>query len=219
MGIFKKKQDEDKDYKRIVALSRIGAPTLKVVYYLAIVAAVLAGIVAFIMLFVNVPPTEMMLPPFMSLHGEEYYSLTVGSGIRIDVPFSAVDTGHIKTVIYAEIMLFVAVCIVTAPVSLFLSGFLRNIAKGDAYNPKNKRYMMFMGISVFAGGILLGIVRSVYNYMLISNFTAAGNVVHLSVGVDLGGIIIGLMIILFSFFWKTNAEDMTALPEKTEDGQ
>ncbi len=219
MSIFKKKEDISAVCKRIAAFSKVGAPILKVIYYLAMVAAVLAGIVAFIMLFVNVSPSEMMLPPFMSLHEEEYYSLTVGNGIRIDAPYADVTAGHIKTVIYAELMLFAAVCIVVAPISLFLSNFINNIANGDEYNPKNQRNMMYIGLSVAAGGILIGIVRSIFNFMLISKFTTDSNVVHLALGVDFGGIILGLIIIMFSYFWRSAGEKSVAMVKKSEDAE
>lgn len=217
MGIFRKNDDVSAVCKRIVALSKIGAPTLKVIYYVSMIAAVLAGIIAFIMVFVNVEPSEMMLPPFMKLHGDEYYSLTVGNGIRIDAPYAEVTTADIKTVIYAQLMLFATICIVVAPISLFLSKFMKNVAKLDEYNPENQKNILYIGVSVVAGGILIGLVRSLFNFMLISNFTAEANAVHLSFNVDIGGIILGLMIIMFSYFWGSASEKSMALVKKTED--
>lgn len=220
MGIFRKNKDIDIGRRKITAISKIGAPVLKAVHYLSMVAAVLAVIVAFIMLFVNVPPEEMMLPPFMSVHGEgadAYYSLTVGNGIRMELPFGEVTTGDIKTVINAEIVLFAAYCIVIAPIALFMSKFMKNLANGEGVGCKNHRNLMFIGLSVSAGGVLIGIARSIYNYMLISGFTPDTTVVKFSFSIDLGGILIGLMIIVFSYFFGEKNENMPAITESSQE--
>lgn len=220
MGIFRKKSNIDAGRKKIVAVSKIGAPVLKGVHYASMVAAVLAGIIAIIMLVVNLPPEEMLLPPLMSVRGEgteAYYSLTVGDGIRMELPYAEVTTGDIKTVIYAEIILFAAYCIVIAPVALFMSKFMKNIANADENNPKNHRDLMFIGLSVSAGGILIGLARSIYNFMLISGFTPDTTVVKFSFGIDFGGVFIGLMIIIFSYFFGSAVDKTTALTEKNGD--
>ncbi len=220
MGIFKKKKDINHGRRKIAAISKIGAPVLKVVHYASMVAAVLAGIIALIMLVVNVPPEEMLLPPLMSVRGEgadAYYSLTVGDGIRMELPYAEVTTGDIKTVICAEIVLFAAYCIVIAPIALFMSKFMKNIANADENNPKNHRNLMFIGLSVSAGGILIGLARSIYNFMLISGFTPDTTVVKFAFGIDFGGILIGLMIIIFSYFFGTELDKTCAITEKAED--
>lgn len=220
MGIFKKHKDIDTGRRKIAAVSKVCAPILKAVHYLSMVAALLAVIIAFIMLFVNVPPEEMMLPPFMSVHGEgadAYYSLTVGDGIRMELPYADVTTGDIKTVINAEIVLFVAYCIVIAPMALFMSKFMKDIAKGDEANGKHHRNLMFIGLSVSAGGVLIGIARSIYNYMLISGFTPDTTTVKFAIGVDFGGILIGLMIMVFSYFFGEKGDNKPVITESSRE--
>ncbi len=221
MGIFSRKRDVDKDRKKIIAISKIGAPILKAVHYISMLAAVLAIIIAFIIMFIgsNKDARDMMLPPFMNYHDKPYghYTLTVGDGIRMELPEDEVEMGDIKTVIQAEIVVFVAYCTVIAPVALFMSKFMKNIAKNDGANPKNHRNLMFIGISVAAGGVLIGLARSIYNYMLISGFTPESTVVKFSFGIDFGGILIGLMIIVFSYFLGGSDSGVVALTEKKND--
>ena len=221
MGIFSENRNMDEDRKKIVAISKIGAPILKAVHYLSMLAAVLAAIIAVIVIFIgnNKDAKEMMLPPFMSYHETpyEYYSLTVGDGIRLEIPEEKVTAKEIKTVVQAEIIVFVAYCIVIAPVALFMSKFMKNIAKNDGANPKNHRNLMYIGMSVAVGGIVIGLARSIYNYMLISGFTPESTVVKFSFGVDFGGILIGLMIIVFSYFLGDSDARVVALTEKKED--
>ncbi len=192
-------------YGKISGISKIASPILKALYYAAIVAAVLVGIVALIMLFVNVPVDEMLLPPYMS-ETDSGYSIAIGNGIRIDTPKEDVTLGDIKTVVYAELMLFAASLCIFAPICLFLSKISKNLASDGLYNMKNGRYMMYVGITVAVGYSFVSVVRDFYNYLLVKTYTPVPEAVHLSLRPELGGIFAGLVIIIFACVYSAACE-------------
>lgn len=191
----KKNKTPKSEYGGVVAFSKLFAPVFRILYYVFIGGLLLSGIVALIVFLVNTSVEDMLLPPLMSLHENEYYSLTIGNGIRIDVPYDSVTLGDIKTVIYAELIMVAAVCCMMAPVSLFLSKLMSSLAEGDPYRRKNGRYGIYIGLSVMIGYTFVLFMRRFYNYLLVKTFVTEGDAIHLSLGLDLGGVFVGLLII------------------------
>ena len=193
-------------YRRIVFFSKIFAPVFKLLYYVFMAGFVLCGIIALIVLIVNTSVENIMLPPLMTVHGDEYYSLFLGNGIRIDAPYEAVTLGDIKTVIYAQLILIAAVCCMMTPVSLFISKLCKNIAAASPYNIKNARYTMYIGLCVMIGYTFVLFARRFYNYLLVKTFVSDPDAIHLSLGFDFGGVVIGLLIILLGYVIGYSAE-------------
>lgn len=183
------------EYGGIVAFSKLFAPIFRILYYVFIAGLLLCGIIALIVFLVNTSVEDMLLPPLMSLHENGFYSLTIGNGIRIDVPYADVSLADIKTVIYAELIMVAAVCCMMAPVSLFLSKLMSSLAEGDPYRRKNGRYGIYIGLSVMVGYTFVLFMRRFYNYLLVKTFVAESERIHLSLGLDLGGLLVGLLII------------------------
>lgn len=203
-------------YRGVVGASKLVSPILMGLYYAFILAIVLAGIVALIMLFVNVSVDDMMLPPYMS-ENESGYSITIGNGIRIDAARENVTLGDIKTVVYAELMLAAATLCILAPISLFLSRLTKNLAKGELYHMKNGRYMMYVGLTVAIGYTFIGIARDFYNYLLVKTYVPDPSTIHLSMRPDLGGILVGILIMIFAYIYAHTCEKHMleeALPDK-----
>lgn len=199
MSIFSKKAQKQKSkYGKILPALKICAPILKAMYYVLIVAVLIVGIVALIMPIVNTPVEGIMLPPFMSVHGEEYYSITIGNGIRIDAPYEDVSLGDVKTVIYAELMMLASVFCILAPTFLFLSKLFKNVATGGEYDAKNPRYVMYIALTVMIGSTFVRVMKSVYNYLLVRTFVPEPETVHFAFGVDLGGIATGVLIFVLA---------------------
>ncbi len=194
-----KKDEKIRTYRGIVPFARIAAPVFKLLYYVFGAAILLCGILALIILLVNTSVEDIMLPPLMSLHGKEYYSIFIGNGIRIDAPYDSVSLEDIKTVLYAELLLAAAACCLMTPVSLYLSGLLKNIASGKALHPKNARYVMYIGLSVMIGYTFVRIASRFYNYMLVKTFVSDSEAIHLSLGFDGGGLLIGCLLILLGW--------------------
>ncbi|MCI8388471.1 MAG: DUF2975 domain-containing protein [Clostridiales bacterium] len=207
-------------YRMVSVLSKIGAPIFKILYYLFIAGLVLCGIIALIIFLVNTSVEKIMLPPLMTLHGHDYYSIFIGNGIRIDTAYEAVKLADIKTVIYAELIMIAAFCCMMAPVSLFLSQLMKNIANGAPYNLKNARYTIYIGLSVMVGYTFVLFARRFYNYLLVKTFVADSDAIHLSLGLDFGGILIGLLIIFLGYVIGHASERHvveTAVPENHTD--
>ncbi|MBQ8509061.1 MAG: hypothetical protein IJ493_04055 [Clostridia bacterium] len=217
-----KKKRSRQVYRSIVLLSKIGAPVFHALYYVFIALVVFFAILALIVFLVNTSVEKMLLPPLMTLHGDEYYSIFIGNGIRIDAAYESVTLADIKTVIYAELILVAAVCCMMAPVSLFLSRLMKNIASGMPANLQNARYVLYIGLSVMCGYTFVRIASRFYNYLLVRTFVADSGAIHLSMGIDLGGVVIGLLIMLLGYVYGHACETMVAqsmTPETHHDIQ
>ncbi len=196
-----KEKKNHRAYRGVVALSKLASPVLNALYYILIVGVFLCGIVALIILLVNTSVEDMLLPPFMTVHETDHYSIFIGNGIRIDAAYDSVSLGDIKTVIYAELLLTAAFFCMLAPVSLFLSRLMKNVASGAEYNLKNARYMIYVGLSVMVGHTFVQVAGRFYNYLLVKTFVADSEAIQLSMGLDLDGVLIGILIILFAYIY------------------
>lgn len=213
MGIFsKKKTAEQASTNKILKLVKICSPILRALYYVSIVLIVLVGIIALIMLLVNTSVENMMLPPFMSVHGEEYYSITIGNGIRIDAPYNDVTLGDIKTVIYAQLMMLAATLCMLAPISLFLSKFFKNLSGGKEYDAVNVRYIKYIALTVMVGSTFVRVFRNIYNCLLVKTFVSNPEVIRFAFGLDLGGIAVGILIFIFAFSYKNLCDKSANMP-------
>lgn len=192
---MKKNGNQKSEYSKIIVFSKLFSPIFKALYYIFIGGLLLCGIIALIVFLVNTDVENILLPPFMSRHGEEYYSIVIGNGIRINSPIDSVSLSDIKTVIYAELIMAAAVCCMMSPVSLFLSKLTKSIADGDPHRIKNGRYGIYIGLSVMFGYTFVLFANRFYNYLLVKTFVSDSDSIHLSLGIDIGGILVGLIII------------------------
>ncbi len=192
----KDKTKPAKGYRAIVPFARMASPVFMALYFVCITAVALSGIVALIIFLVNTPVEKMLLPPLMTLHGEDYYSIFIGNGIRIDAAYDTVSLMDVKTVIWAELIMCAAASAMLAPVCLNMSRLMKNVAAESPYNMNNARYTMYIGLSVMIGYTVVLTARRFYNYLLVRTFVAEPESIHLSMGLDLGGVVVGLLIIL-----------------------
>ncbi len=191
------------------ALIKTVSAVLTAAYYIAIVCIVLSGIVALIMLLVNTPAEQMMLPPFMKLE-DNVYSITIGNGIRIDSAYDSVTLADIKTVIYAELMMFACGCAIIAPVSLFLSKIFKKVSTG-AHGEKIARYITFIGLSVLVGSPILRLADNFYNYLLVKTFAQTPESIHFAFALPLGSIAVGAVIMVISCIYYLGTKKETAI--------
>lgn len=197
MGIFSKKEKQNKPKSdKTAILTKAASPVLKAIYYVMLLFILLAGIVALIMLLVNTSVEEMMLPPFMALEGDTY-SITIGNGIRVNCAYDSVSLKDIKTVIYAQLLMFACACAIIAPVSLFLSKLAKKISLGE-HDEKSARYITYIGLCVMVGSTVLRIVDSFYNFLLVKTFVSDPESIRFAFGLPLGGIAAGVLIIVFA---------------------
>ncbi len=220
MGIFSKKEKEAKTkVSKTAALAKVAASVLNAVYYVMLVCILLVGIVALIMLLVNTSVEKMMLPPFMKLE-DGIYSITIGNGIRIDCPYDSVGLSQIKTVIWAQLLMFACACATIAPVSLFLSKIMKKISRGE-HDARSARYITFIGLSVLVGSTVLRLADSFYNYLLVKSFVTTPESIHFAFGLPLGGIAVGVIIIALAGIYslacpKTAVIDVAEAQEEKE---
>lgn len=205
------------------AFLKLLQPVFNILFYAAIFFIFLSLILSVIIIFVNVEVEQMLLFPFMHKiendAGEVVsYGISFGNGIEIITEASEgnVALGDIKAVLYAGIFVFVCTLLTVAPIFKFLSLLLKNINSGEyskITDEKNPRYVMYIGLCVFFGAILIRFVMRFYNYYLAVRFIKeAQQEIRLSLGIDVLSGITGLAILLvglifsyaFNYIYKNN---------------
>lgn len=197
-------------YGTVKFISRILAPAFHAAFYIAFVLAALCIVCAFVVLLVNTPVEEFLLPPFMrtvETKGEiTGYHIFIGNGVKIYAESSNVTLADIKYVIYAGLSLCFMCFLVLAPIFQYLSRLLRNISQKNLYDAVNASYINRIGIAVFIGHTLVMLVNRYYNYALVKTFVENKEQIHFSLGVDWFGLILGLFILLLGFMYGYAAQ-------------
>jgi len=220
-----KREKKYKKYDRfgmLVRMSKLLSPVCTGAFYVCCFMAVLLGMVALIVLFVNVPTEEMMLPPFMhsitdgsgNITG---YNIMVGNGIRMYADYADVELSDIKTVIYAGIMLAEAVLLIAAPIFRFMSQLLKNVSIKRPLEPNNAKLISFIGLVVAVGNTFIMFVSRFYNYFLVKTFVTDGRNMELSLGFDAGGMIYGLLIMFIGLLYAYAAKQYAELCPPTKE--
>lgn len=217
----RKKIKSFENYQFVSILSKILQPVFNILFYISVFFVLLLMILSLILLFVNMPVDEMLLPPFMHkadvyLQEEAYseassdtaaevaegYVITLGNGVKIATLAENVTLGNIKTVLYAEITVLVFALLTVAPILKFLAALLNNINKKIYFDLKNARYIMFIGLCVSVGTMLIRFMSQFYNYYLLNQFiTDASQEISLHLRIDALSGLTGLAIILIGFIF------------------
>jgi len=203
-----KEKSGNKSYKNFriaVGFSKLLQPTLHVLFYVSIFVIVLSIILAVIIFFVNVDTEQMLLPPFMGKILDNtghvvQYDISFGNGIKIITDADNVALSDIKSVIYAGIFVIICTLLTIAPVFRFMSMLLKNINSGEfdkITDERNPRYIMYIGLCISVGTILIRFMMRFYNYYLAVRFihTMSSQEIKLSLGVDVLSGITGLVIL------------------------
>ncbi len=209
------------DYGKVKFFAKILSPVCSVLFYVFIVFFFVLIILSLILAIVNVTPDKLLLPPFIHLVHENGnhvgYNLYVGNGIRIYAENDAVTLAAMKKVIYSGIIVLGTFCLAAAPFCRFTARLLKNLGSGMVFAPKNPRYIQYIGFDVMLGVTIFRFVSRFYNYNLVKEFaTDAGNV-FLSLNIDYGGILIGLLILLFGCIYGYACGVFRQLTEKKEN--
>ena len=101
------KREKKKDEKVLLKTSSMVFNTL---FHVSITLVAVSFLVALIVLIVNVPTDEMLLPPYMKKIFDENgvlveYSINLGNGASIVKPVSEVTLGNIKSVVYCFLLM------------------------------------------------------------------------------------------------------------------
>lgn len=216
-------------YRSIKIFMHIGSPIFTAVAAIAAVLAVLAVIVIPIVFFVNVPPEEMLLPPYMSAvkDGGEIveYGITVGGGVKFSVSADTVTLGDIKAVIYSFALLGAFVCLEVAAVSSFLAKLAKGLKNHGPLDVRNADTVNFIGITVITAEVLVGIVYRFLNYTMIKTFSAEAETVKYVFGVSVTPILLGVFILLVGFIYgyacityrKENSDILPVVSDLSDD--
>ena len=195
------------------AFLKILQPAFNILFYAALFFIVLSLILSVIIIFVNVDVEQMLLFPFMHKIADETgevtsYGISFGNGIEIITQATEgnVALTDIKAVLYAGLFVFICTLLTVAPIFKFLSLLLKNINSGEyakITDEKNPRYVMYIGLCVFFGTILIRFMMRFYNYYLAVRFIKeAQTEIRLSLGIDVLSGITGLAILLVGLIFS-----------------
>lgn len=201
-----------KNYKFAFVFLKLLQPAFNILFYAALFFVVLSLVLAVILIFVNVEVEQILLFPFMDKIADDAggitaYSISFGNGIEIitEAAEGNVELGDIKAVLFAGIFVLICTLLTVAPVFKFLSMLLKNINSGEyikIIDEKNPRYVMYIGLCVFLGTILIRFMMRFYNYYLAVRFIKdARQEIHLSLGIDVLSGITGLAILLIGLIF------------------
>ena len=195
-----------KNYNFMLGVSKILQPVFNILFYVCIFFIILSFILSLILLIVNVEVEKMLLPPFISKIVDAKDNITVteyevsfGNGIKIITEAKNVALGDIKAVLYAEIFVLICAFLTVAPICRFISLLLKNINSKEInkiLGEENPRYIMFIGLCVFIGTVLIRFMSRFYNYYLAVKFIRCDpQEIKLSLGIDFLDGITGLVIL------------------------
>jgi len=219
---MEKKYKKRDRFENFVRLSKLLSPVCTGLFYICAFMIVLLGLIALIVVFVNVPTEDMLLPPFMhAIYAEsgniEGYKIMVGNGIRMYAGYAEVELSDIKTVIYAGIMLAVSVMLIAAPVLRFISLLLKNVSKRQPLAPENPKLISFIGIVVMFGNTFVMFISRFYNYFLVKTFVSDGSNMDLSLGFDASGMVFGLLILFIGLLYAYAVKQYAELTPPTRE--
>ncbi len=219
--MVKKMKKRDR-FETFVIASKMLSPIFRFMFYVCAFMVVLLAVVALIVLFVNVPTEDMMLPPFMHAEHDDTheiigYNIMVGNGIRMYAAYDEVTLADIKTVIYAGIFLAISILLAAAPIFRCLGRLLANVAKRRSLAPENAKYIGVIGFIVLVGNTIILFVSRFYNYYLVKTFVSDGTNMKLSLGVDFGGMVFGLLILFFGLLYAYATKQYAELCPPTRE--
>lgn len=201
-----------KNYKFAFLFLKLLQPAFNILFYAALFFVVLSLVLSVILIFVNVDVEQLLLFPFMHKITDDAgeiiaYGISFGNGIEIvtEAADGNVVLGDIKAVLFAGIFVLICTLLTVAPVFKFLSLLLKNINSGEyekITDEKNPRYVMYIGLCVFFGTILIRFVMRFYNYYLAVRFIKdVQQEIRLSLGIDILSGITGLAILLIGLIF------------------
>lgn len=226
MKLFKRSRSLANGYSVIMPVSKVLSPICTVLYHVAAVILALLAVMALIMLFVNVPAEQMILPPRMAAIKDPSgviteYSLKLGNGIKVFTDAGDITLAHIKTVFYCRIASYVLALAMSIPIFKLLSGILKKIGGGDIFAKSNAKYINYIGAVVTVGNLLVSVLNGVFNYVQIDKFL--GNVAY-SFDIDWLSVLPGAFILIAGTVYgyacsKYTETQQTILSETSEEEQ
>ncbi len=194
MALISKGSERDARYARIAPVCRLLWVAFRVLAYISGILVGLLGVIAVILIFVNVTAEEMLFTPYMKVMENGMFDVSLGNGARVIVD-SSVGTASIKGTVYAGLFTLMAGLAVCMPVFHFLSKLMKNVGAGKVLSEENAACVNYIGMAIMLGNPFVLLVQRFFNYKLISIFIK--NVeVKFDFGIDLFGFILGLLIIL-----------------------
>ncbi|MCL2814305.1 MAG: hypothetical protein FWD23_06870 [Oscillospiraceae bacterium] len=206
-----------KNYKYMSFVSKLAGPVFNILFYVSVFFVILCFILTVILFFTNVEVEKMLLPPFMHKIADEAgriteYEISFGNGIKVLTAAGNVVLDDIKAVLFAGIFVIICTLLTLAPIFRFLAALLSSIGSGDyekITDEKNPRYVMFIGLCVFVGSVLIGFMMRFYNYYLAARFIKCEpQEIKLSLGIDLTDGVPGLAILFVGLIFAYVFERM-----------
>ena len=183
-----------------------------ILFYVAIAVVALSILIGLIVFLVNVPPEEMLLPPYMRKITDDSgniieYSINLGNGASIIKPAAEVTLGNIKSVVYCFLLMLSVTIGVLIPIFRFLSIILKAFSENDIFNGSNYRIVRYIGITTIISGIVVGIAEHFVNYTLFRTFVSNIDNISLKLGLNLQIVLIGVVIMILGTIIRLMIDD------------
>lgn len=222
MALINRGKEIEARYRRVTPMCRALWRVFRLFSYAAAAAAALLGVIAIVLLFVDVSAEELLFTPYMKVvteNGVSKFDVKLGNGIEVLRAYGEVDVSNIKGALYAGIFTLMATLAVCVPVFLFLSKLLKNIGEGQVLSADNAAYVNYMGLSIMIGNPLVLIIERYFNYALIKNFIKGE--IRFDFGIDLFGVLVGLLFIAIGSIYgcacAAHREETALVPASTEE--
>ena len=158
-----------------------------------------------IITLVSASAGELLPPPFMNaaeLDGIKGYVLSMGGGYTIFAARDSVQVTDIKVIIFLTGLLWVITLSVAAPICRFISKLCANIGHDNIGDSKNAAYIIYTGIIISAGALVSPLLEQYRNYKLAVLLAAKPGAVAFSPYINVGGVLVGLIIIFIGAVLK-----------------
>lgn len=198
MAFINKGQEKDTRYSRIAPICKALWVFFRVLSYISGILVGLLGVMAVVLIFVNVTAEEMLFTPYMKVveeGGVRMFDVRLGNGVEVFRPYDDVAMTSIKGAVYAGLFSLMAALAVCMPVFHFLSKLMKNVSAGKVLVPDNANSVNYIGLSIMAGNPIVLLINRFFNYKLISYFVEDIKL-EFDFGIDLFGFILGLLIIV-----------------------
>jgi len=207
------KKEKIKDLKFIY---KTASKLFNALFYISIAVVALSVMIALIVLIVNVPTEEMLLPPYMKKLLDDggnivEYSIDLGNGATITKQASEVTLANIKNVIYCFLLMMGIIISMLIPIFRFLSLILKAISENEIFDSSNYRMVNYIAITTILSGFIVGTVERFVNFTLFKTFVANTDNVSFKFGFNIHVVLIGVVILILGIVVRSMIEDHNRL--------
>lgn len=195
-----RKKKEHLSYSGIRVYSKIGPAVFTALTIACAVIIVLLILIYPIVLFVNVEPGSMILPPVIRGIRESGiltdFAVKIADGVGVTVSASGIGLGDIKAVIYAFLLYAIVCFAVLFTLNAFLTRLANSIKRRGILSVKNADTVNVLGLAMIFGSLLIGVFRGILNLSVVRHFCTGYESARYELILPLTPFIFGVILLL-----------------------